>query len=172
MSAKTQGSPPGQTIPPVDKGVARSARRHRVPVNTEPDGLPGPRVHGSRPTSPGRPFGASLAVPRCIAAARFHLLSYGLAVVPMFVGTRMLLIDVFKMPVATSLGVVAKILAATMVWSARTAAKGTPSRARDARSDARKRQDGLPRGKKACSQREKRFAPRLSRSTIRAAGCL
>ena len=36
-----------------------------------------------------------LVVPRCIAAARFHLLNYSLAVVPMFVGARMLLIDVF-----------------------------------------------------------------------------
>ena len=47
-------------------------------------------------------------------AARFHLLSYGLAVILVFIGTKMMLIDVFKMPVAVSLGVVVAVLAATM----------------------------------------------------------
>jgi len=54
-------------------------------------------------------------------AARFHLLSYGLAVVLVFIGTKMLLIDVFKIPVAVSLGVVVAILGVTMVWSLKTA---------------------------------------------------
>lgn len=55
------------------------------------------------------------------AASRFHLLNYGLAVILMFIGTKMMLIDIFKIPVAVSLGVVLGILAITMVWSAKTA---------------------------------------------------
>jgi len=54
-------------------------------------------------------------------AAKFHLLSYGLAVVLVFIGTKMLLIDVFKIPVSVSLGVVVAILGITMVLSLRTA---------------------------------------------------
>ncbi len=54
-------------------------------------------------------------------AAKFHLLSYGLAVILVFIGTKMLLIDVYKIPVLVSLGVVVGVLAVTMVWSARTA---------------------------------------------------
>ncbi len=56
-------------------------------------------------------------------AAKFHLLSYGLAVILVFIGTKMLLIDVVKVPVAVSLGVVVAILAVTMLWSVRTAPK-------------------------------------------------
>ena len=55
------------------------------------------------------------------AASRFHLLNYGLAVILVFIGSKMVLIDVFKIPVAVSLGVVLGILAITMVWSAKTA---------------------------------------------------
>ncbi len=54
-------------------------------------------------------------------AAKFHLLSYGLALILVFIGTKMLLIDVFKIPVLVSLGVVVAILAVTMVLSVRTA---------------------------------------------------
>ncbi len=54
-------------------------------------------------------------------ATKFHLLSYGLAVVLVFIGTKMMLIDLVKIPVAASLGVVVAILAATMVLSVRTA---------------------------------------------------
>ena len=54
-------------------------------------------------------------------AAKFHLLSYGLAVILVFIGTKMILIDVFKIPVAISLGVVVAILAFTMWLSVRTA---------------------------------------------------
>ena len=54
-------------------------------------------------------------------AAKFHLLSYGLAVILVFIGTKMLLIDVYKIPVLVSLGVVVGVLAVTMIWSARTA---------------------------------------------------
>ncbi|HEY6133605.1 MAG TPA: TerC family protein [Rubrivivax sp.] len=56
-------------------------------------------------------------------AAKFHLLSYGLAVVLVFIGTKMMLIDVFKIPVAVSLGVVVAILAVTMWASVKTAPK-------------------------------------------------
>jgi tellurite resistance protein TerC len=55
------------------------------------------------------------------AAGRFHLLNYGLAVILVFIGSKMVLIDVFKIPVAVSLGVVIGILAITMLWSAKTA---------------------------------------------------
>jgi tellurite resistance protein TerC len=56
-------------------------------------------------------------------AEKFHLLSYGLAVILVFIGTKMMLIDVYKIPVAVSLGVVVAILAATMLLSVRTAPK-------------------------------------------------
>jgi tellurite resistance protein TerC len=56
-------------------------------------------------------------------AAKFHLLSYGLAVVLVFIGSKMLLIDVIKIPVLISLGVVVSVLAITMVWSLKTAPK-------------------------------------------------
>ncbi len=55
------------------------------------------------------------------AAARFHLLSYGLAVVLVLVGTKMLLIDVIKVPVLVSLAAVAVVLGTTMWLSLRTA---------------------------------------------------
>ena len=56
-------------------------------------------------------------------AAKFHLLSYGLAVILAFIGTKMLLIDVVKIPVLVSLGVVVAILVVTMVVSLKTAPK-------------------------------------------------
>jgi tellurite resistance protein TerC len=56
-------------------------------------------------------------------ATKFHLLSYGLAVVLAFIGVKMMLIDVYKIPVLVSLGVVVGILAVTMVLSVRTAPK-------------------------------------------------
>ena len=48
---------------------------------------------------------------------RFHLLSYGLALVLLVIGAKMLLVDVYKVPIAWSLGVTAAILAATMILS-------------------------------------------------------
>jgi tellurite resistance protein TerC len=48
---------------------------------------------------------------------RFHLLSYGLALVLILIGTKMLLIDVYKIPVEWSLGATAGILACTVVLS-------------------------------------------------------
>jgi tellurite resistance protein TerC len=56
-------------------------------------------------------------------AAKFHLLSYGLAVILVFIGTKMMLIDVFKIPVAVSLGVVVSVLAVTMWLSLHVAPK-------------------------------------------------
>jgi tellurite resistance protein TerC len=56
-------------------------------------------------------------------AEKFHLLSYGLAVVLAFIGSKMMLIDVIKVPVLVSLGAVVAILAATMVLSLYTAPK-------------------------------------------------
>ncbi len=56
-------------------------------------------------------------------ATKFHLLSYGLAVVLSFIGVKMMLIDLYKIPVMVSLGVVVAILAVTMVLSVRTAPK-------------------------------------------------
>jgi tellurite resistance protein TerC len=53
-------------------------------------------------------------------ASRFHLLNYGLAVVLVFIGTKMMIIDIYKIPVAISLGVVVGILAITMFLSMRT----------------------------------------------------
>ncbi len=59
-------------------------------------------------------------------ADRFHLLPYGLAVVLAFIGTKMLLIDVFKIPVLWSLAGVAAILGVTIALSlARPAKPGT-----------------------------------------------
>jgi tellurite resistance protein TerC len=63
-------------------------------------------------------------------AAKFHLLSYGLAVILVFIGTKMLLIDVIKIPVLLSLGVVVAVLAITMVWSVKTAPR-MPQRVAD-----------------------------------------
>jgi tellurite resistance protein TerC len=56
--------------------------------------------------------------------ARFHLLPYGLALVLGFIGTKMLLIDVWKIPVAWSLGVTVAILAVTMVLSLKVPNRG------------------------------------------------
>jgi tellurite resistance protein TerC len=43
-------------------------------------------------------------------AARFHLLKYGLAAIIMFIGMKMLLLDVYKISVGTALWVVGLIL--------------------------------------------------------------
>ena len=50
-------------------------------------------------------------------ADRFHLLPYGLALVLMFIGVKMLLIDVYKIPILVSLGVVAATIGTTVVLS-------------------------------------------------------
>ena len=68
---------------------------------------------------------------------RFHLLSYGLAIVLAFIGVKMLLIDIYKIPVAWSLGVTVAILAATMLLSLRVPPKGTPGGAYPFRAKTR-----------------------------------
>ena len=56
-------------------------------------------------------------------ADRFSLLKYGLALVLVFIGTKMLLIDVYPIPVPFSLGVVAVIIATSIVLSLRRDAR-------------------------------------------------
>jgi len=59
---------------------------------------------------------------------RFHLLTYGLGVILVFVGTKMLIVDWIKIPVGISLGIVGSILAVSMVASLMTTRKlPTPS---------------------------------------------
>jgi tellurite resistance protein TerC len=55
---------------------------------------------------------------------RFHLLSYGLAIVLLFIGTKMLLIDIYKIPVSWSLGFTVVVLAATMILSLKIPPRG------------------------------------------------
>jgi tellurite resistance protein TerC len=50
-------------------------------------------------------------------ADRFHLLKYGLALVLVFVGSKMLIADFYKVPIGTALGVVAIILVSSVVAS-------------------------------------------------------
>ncbi|MFT4091377.1 MAG: TerC family protein [Asticcacaulis sp.] len=48
---------------------------------------------------------------------RFHLLPYGLALVLVFIGSKMLLIDIYKIPIVWSLSVTFGILVLTMILS-------------------------------------------------------
>jgi tellurite resistance protein TerC len=59
---------------------------------------------------------------------KFHLLSYGLAAVLIFIGANMLVVDFYKIPIATSLGVVAALIASAMLFSLaiKPAAKPNP----------------------------------------------
>lgn len=50
-------------------------------------------------------------------ASRFHLLKFGLALVLVFIGTKMLIVEWFKIPVAVSLGVVVAVLGTSMLLS-------------------------------------------------------
>jgi tellurite resistance protein TerC len=54
---------------------------------------------------------------------RFHLLSYGLAIVLVFIGAKMLLLDLYKIPVVWSLSFTVVVLAATMLLSLRIPAR-------------------------------------------------
>lgn len=56
-------------------------------------------------------------------ADRFSLLKYGLALVLVFIGTKMLLIDIYPIPVPFSLGVVAVIITTSIVLSLRRDAR-------------------------------------------------
>jgi len=61
-------------------------------------------------------------------ADRFSLLKYGLALVLMFIGVKMLLIDVYKIPISVSLAVVAVIIGVSVVLSLRRGGEGTTVR--------------------------------------------
>ncbi|MFN0040869.1 MAG: TerC family protein [Burkholderiales bacterium] len=61
---------------------------------------------------------------------RFHLLKYGLAFILMFIGVKMLLLDVFKIPVTIALGVVALILITSVLASLMTSRKPKAARAK------------------------------------------
>jgi tellurite resistance protein TerC len=50
-------------------------------------------------------------------ADRFHLLGYGLALVLVFIGSKMLVVDLWKVPVLASLGVVAVLIGGSMLLS-------------------------------------------------------
>jgi len=76
---------------------------------------------------------------------RFHLLSYGLALVLVLIGAKMLIADIYHVPVAWSLGVTVLILAGTMVLSLKIPAKGAsgtaypfaPKKTEEERKDGR-----------------------------------
>ena len=57
---------------------------------------------------------------------RFVYLSLGLAVVLGFVGIKMLIVDLYKIPVLVSLGVIVGVLTVAVVWSLRTSREGGP----------------------------------------------
>ncbi|MFO1407029.1 MAG: TerC family protein [Steroidobacteraceae bacterium] len=60
---------------------------------------------------------------------RFHLLSYGLAIVLVFIGTKMLLLDVYKIPIGWSLAFTAAVLVASMALSLWIPPRGKPESA-------------------------------------------
>ncbi len=76
--------------------------------------------------------------------ARFHHLATGLAFVLAFIGVKMLLTDVWHMPIALSLGVIAVALATSVIWSLRTEPPSapTPTGQREAGSDLPDDPDG------------------------------
>lgn len=55
---------------------------------------------------------------------RFHLLAYGLAIVLVLIGVKMLLIDIYKIPIAWSLSGTLLVLGSTMLLSLYLPAKG------------------------------------------------
>jgi tellurite resistance protein TerC len=59
-------------------------------------------------------------------AGKFHYLKLGLAVVLVFVGSKMALVDLYKVPVGVSLGVIALVLGASVAASLKWP-KGNPS---------------------------------------------
>jgi tellurite resistance protein TerC len=60
-------------------------------------------------------------------ADRFHLLKYGLALVLVFVGTKMLIVDFYKIPVLLSLGVVVALIGTFVIASLLIRPKTEPS---------------------------------------------
>ena len=59
-------------------------------------------------------------------AERFHLLKYGLAIILMFIGVKMLLLDLYKIPVWIALGIVALILLISVAASLATSRRFNP----------------------------------------------
>jgi tellurite resistance protein TerC len=59
-------------------------------------------------------------------AERFHLLKYGLAMVLVFVGAKMLIVDFYKIPIGLALGVVGLLIAASVVASLLATRKAKP----------------------------------------------
>lgn len=59
-------------------------------------------------------------------ADRFHLLAYGLALVLVFIGGKMLLIDLVKIPIGYALLVTAGLIAGSIILSLRTSAAAAP----------------------------------------------
>jgi len=64
-------------------------------------------------------------------AHRFHFLHYGLAAILVFVGVKMLLVDVYKIPIGMALSVVASILLlsvlASLVWPRQGPGRSVPA---------------------------------------------
>jgi len=60
-------------------------------------------------------------------AERFHLLKYGLAVILMFIGVKMLLLDVYKIPVGIALGSVGLILLVSVAASLLISRRSDPN---------------------------------------------
>ena len=58
---------------------------------------------------------------------RFHLLKYGLALVLVFVGTKMLIAEFYKVPIGLALGLVALIIATSVAASLYATRKGIPT---------------------------------------------
>jgi tellurite resistance protein TerC len=61
-------------------------------------------------------------------ANRFHLLKYGLAIILMFVGTKMLIVEWFKIPVAVSLSVVVAVLSISIILSLKATRSNSSNR--------------------------------------------
>lgn len=57
-------------------------------------------------------------------AQRFHLLKYGLAAILIFIGVKMLLLDIYKIPTGAALGVVGLLLVVSVVASLMTSKPG------------------------------------------------
>lgn len=58
-------------------------------------------------------------------ADRFHLLAYGLALVLVFIGAKMLLLDIYKIDIGIALAITAGIISTSMIASLYTSRKGT-----------------------------------------------
>lgn len=77
---------------------------------------------------------------------RFHLLPYGLAIVLVFIGSKMLLIDLYKIPVQFSLLGTVLILAVTMILSLYLPPKGS-AQPQGAYPFTKKKQERTPESK-------------------------